>query len=69
MRYQILVRHSLPDIVPDVPGSLWQLSAEGRARCRFLAEQLSALFRRDEAAQLTSPSRVAMIEVEAESAS
>ncbi len=42
MRHLILVRHSLPDIVPDVPGSLWQLSAEGRARCRFLAEQLFA---------------------------
>jgi len=42
MRYLILVRHSLPDIVPNVPGSLWQLSAEGRDRCRFLAGQLSA---------------------------
>jgi broad specificity phosphatase PhoE len=41
MRYLILVRHSLPDVVPDIPGSLWQLSAEGRARCQLLAEQLS----------------------------
>jgi broad specificity phosphatase PhoE len=42
MRYLMLVRHSQPDIVSYVPGSHWQLSAEGRARCRLLAEQLSA---------------------------
>src|SRR5262245_9128887 len=41
MRYLILVRHSLPDVVPAVPGRLWQLSAEGRARCQLLAERLS----------------------------
>ncbi len=42
MRYLILVRHSQPEIRPNVAGSLWQLSAEGHARCRLLAEQLSA---------------------------
>jgi broad specificity phosphatase PhoE len=42
MRYLILVRHSLPEVVPAVPGYLWQLSAEGRTRCRLLAEQLSS---------------------------
>jgi broad specificity phosphatase PhoE len=41
MRSLILVRHSLPEIVPTVPGRLWQLSAEGRARCQLLAERLS----------------------------
>jgi broad specificity phosphatase PhoE len=41
VRSLILVRHSLPEIVPNTPGRLWQLSAEGRARCRFLAAQLS----------------------------
>lgn len=42
MRYLILVRHSLPEVVPTVPGRLWQLSAEGRVRCQLLAEQLSS---------------------------
>lgn len=42
MRHLILVRHSQPEIVSNVAGSLWQLSAEGRARCRLLADQLSA---------------------------
>lgn len=42
MRYLILVRHSLPEVVPIVLGRLWQLSAEGRVRCRLLAEQLSS---------------------------
>jgi broad specificity phosphatase PhoE len=41
MRYLILVRHSLPNVVPNTPGRFWQLSAEGRARCRFLAAQLA----------------------------
>ena len=42
MRHLILVRHSQPDIVSGVPGSLWHLSVEGRRRCRFLAEQLAS---------------------------
>jgi broad specificity phosphatase PhoE len=41
MRYLILVRHSQPAIDPEVVGRKWHLSAEGRARCRWLAEQLS----------------------------
>ena len=41
LRYLILVRHSLPEVVTDMPGRFWQLSTEGRARCRFLAEQLA----------------------------
>jgi len=38
----ILVRHSLPDIDPAVPASQWHLSAEGRLRCRTLADRLAA---------------------------
>jgi broad specificity phosphatase PhoE len=38
----ILVKHSLPEIVPALPASQWRLSEEGRQRCRILAEQLAA---------------------------
>ncbi len=38
----MLVRHSLPDVVPGAPPSHWQLSDEGRARCVSLAASLSA---------------------------
>jgi broad specificity phosphatase PhoE len=38
----ILVRHSLPEILPAVPANQWRLSAEGRSRCPALAEQLAA---------------------------
>ena len=37
----ILIRHSLPEIVPDVPARQWTLSEEGRQRCRWLAERLA----------------------------
>ena len=37
----ILVRHSLPEIDPAVPGRLWHLSAEGERRCILLAERLA----------------------------
>ena len=40
-RKLILVRHSLPDIVPDVPACQWALSEEGRLRCRWLAKRLA----------------------------
>lgn len=36
----ILIRHSLPEIHSEVPASEWSLSADGRARCLLLAEQL-----------------------------
>jgi len=42
MRYLILSRHSQPAIEPEVAGRKWRLSAEGRARCRLLAEQISS---------------------------
>jgi len=41
MRKLILVRHSLPEIVPDLPARQWHLSDEGRLRCRKLAEALA----------------------------
>ena len=41
-RKLILVRHSLPEVRPDIPASDWELSEEGRARCLPLAERLMA---------------------------
>jgi broad specificity phosphatase PhoE len=42
MRRLILIRHSQPEFVLGVPASEWHLSAEGRRRCKKLAERLSA---------------------------
>jgi len=42
MSHLILVRHSLPEIVPTRPASQWRLSDEGRRRCRALADELAA---------------------------
>jgi broad specificity phosphatase PhoE len=42
MVHLLLVRHSLPDIDPDVAARHWKLSDEGRRRCTTLAEMLSA---------------------------
>jgi broad specificity phosphatase PhoE len=39
-RNLILVRHSAPEIVPDIPAREWQLSEEGRSRCEALADEL-----------------------------
>ncbi len=36
----ILVKHSLPEINPDIPSREWHLSAEGIARCTWLADEL-----------------------------
>ncbi len=41
VQYLVLVRHSLPEIDPAVPGKLWHLSAEGERRCVALAGRLS----------------------------
>jgi broad specificity phosphatase PhoE len=38
----VLVKHSLPHIVPDVPSAEWHLSDEGRRRALVLAGRLSA---------------------------
>jgi broad specificity phosphatase PhoE len=41
-RKLILVKHSQPEIVPDVPAHQWKLSDVGRRRCKALAERLAA---------------------------
>jgi len=41
MRKLILVKHSLPEIVPGVPWYEWHISAEGRRRCVPLADKLA----------------------------
>ena len=40
-KHLILVKHSLPEIVENVPAREWKLSEEGRVRAQRLAEQLS----------------------------
>ncbi len=42
MPYLILVKHSLPDVDPNVPARQWHLSEEGRHRARLLADKLAA---------------------------
>ncbi len=37
----ILVKHSLPEILPEIPPSEWHLSAEGRWRCQVLVDELA----------------------------
>lgn len=39
----ILIRHSLPKIVPDIPAKQWHLSSTGRQRCEQLAVRLKDL--------------------------
>jgi 2,3-bisphosphoglycerate-dependent phosphoglycerate mutase len=41
MRHLVLIRHSLPEIDPNVPARGWRLSEEGRKRCVPLAEEVS----------------------------
>lgn len=41
MRRLILVKHSLPDIAPEVPRRKWHLSQDGIERCGLLAERLA----------------------------
>ena len=40
-RTLLLVKHSLPEIIPGVPANQWHLSDEGRRRCLPLAEQIA----------------------------
>ncbi|HSL42047.1 MAG TPA: histidine phosphatase family protein [Anaerolineales bacterium] len=40
-KYLILVKHSLPEIIENVPARDWALSEEGRARAKRLAELLT----------------------------
>jgi broad specificity phosphatase PhoE len=37
----ILVKHSLPEIVENIPAREWKLSEEGKARCKRLAKRLA----------------------------
>ena len=39
-RVLVLVKHSVPEIVKELPAAQWELSAEGKARCSTLAELL-----------------------------
>jgi broad specificity phosphatase PhoE len=41
-RKLVLVKHSQPAIIPDVPSRQWKLSDVGRRRCHLLAERLAA---------------------------
>ncbi|MEO7003299.1 MAG: histidine phosphatase family protein [Ktedonobacterales bacterium] len=41
MQTLILIKHSLPEITPDVDAEQWRLSAEGRWHCGALAEALA----------------------------
>ncbi len=36
----VLIKHSLPEIVPSIPAKQWHLSAAGRQRCEQLADRL-----------------------------
>jgi broad specificity phosphatase PhoE len=40
MQQLILIKHSLPEIIPSLPPDAWQLSEEGRRRCLPLANSL-----------------------------
>jgi broad specificity phosphatase PhoE len=39
----VLVKHSLPEITPDVISHRWVLSLEGRDRCQWVAAEFAAL--------------------------
>ena len=41
MRTLILVKHSLPEILPGVPAERWRLGEEGRRRCAPLTARLA----------------------------
>lgn len=40
MKFLLLIKHSLPEIIPGSPARDWKLSAAGRQRCKGLAEVL-----------------------------
>lgn len=41
MSWLVLVKHSIPEIVPDLSAHKWRLSAEGRDLCKPLAHRLA----------------------------
>jgi broad specificity phosphatase PhoE len=57
MSHLILVRHSLPDIIPTLPASQWRLSVEGQRRCRILADRL-AIYRPKAMVTSTEPKAI-----------
>ena len=42
MKNIILVKHSLPEIIPTIPAKEWRLSESGQVRCELLAEKLES---------------------------
>ena len=42
MKNLILVKHSLPEIIPTIPAKEWVLSKPGQVRCEVLAERLES---------------------------
>ena len=42
MKNLILVKHSLPEIVPTIPAKEWRLSKSGQVRCKALADKLES---------------------------
>ena len=42
MKNIILVKHSVPEIIPTVPAKEWRLSKSGQIRCEALAEKLES---------------------------
>jgi broad specificity phosphatase PhoE len=41
----ILIKHSLPEMLPGIPAREWHLSPEGRQRCQPLADELKSFTR------------------------
>ena len=50
----ILIKHSLPEMVPSLPANRWHLAEAGRLRCQALAEQI-APYRPDVIVASTEP--------------
>lgn len=42
MNHLLLVKHSLPEVIPTIPASQWKLSPVGRVRCEALAERIAS---------------------------
>ncbi len=42
MDHLILVKHSLPEIIPAIPAKQWRLSTVGQARCKPLAGKIAS---------------------------
>lgn len=40
MNQLIIIKHSLPEVIPAIPANQWILSKSGQARCKTLAEKI-----------------------------